>query len=139
MNTTETIKRYTVKHEWHDHTVTLEVDHASLTAENAALYLSFWTGGDDFACDENDDPVRGLVRFFGAVAIREMLARYGVNFGQSDAVGRAIAETWSRQVRDEEGFGGENETPFGHIGIRILAADVESTSFDDVALEEAGE
>jgi hypothetical protein len=127
------IKRYTVNHEWHDHTVTLEVDHARLTAENAALYLTFWTGGDEFAEDEGGDPVRGLVRYFGAVTMRQILAEYGSSFGETNAEASRI---WSAQIRDTEGFGGEDGSPFGSIGIRILAADIEAPGFDDVVLKE---
>lgn len=127
------IKRYTVNHEWHDHTVTLEVDHARLTAENAALYLTFWTGGDEFAEDEGGDPVRGLVRYFGAVTMRQILAEYGSSFGENNA---EAARIWSAQIRDTEGFGGEDGSPFGSIGIRILAADIEAPGFDDVVLKE---
>lgn len=128
-----TTKRYTVTHEWHDHTVTLEVDHERLTAESAALYLTFWTGGDEFAQDEGDDPVRGLVRFFGAVAMRQILAEYGSTFGDSDIEAGRI---WSAQIRDTEGFGGEDGSPFGSIGIRIIGADIEAPGFDDVNLKE---
>lgn len=130
---TSTTKRYTVTHEWHDHTVTLEVDHARLTAENAALYLTFWTGGDEFAQDEGDDPVRGLVRYFGAVAMRQILAEYGSTFGESDS---EAARIWSAQIRDTEGLGGEDGSPFGNIGIRIIGADIEAPGFDDVKLKE---
>lgn len=128
-----TIKRYTVAHEWHDHTVTLEVDHDRLTAENAALYLTFWTGGNEFSEDERGDAVRGLVRFFGAVAMRQILAEYGATF---DASSEEAGRIWSAQIRETEGFGGEDGTLFGCIGIRIVAADVEAPSFDDVALKE---
>lgn len=130
---TATTKRYTVKHEWHDHTVTLEVDHARLTAEEAALYLTFWTGGDEFTEDESGDPVRALVRYFGTVAMRQILAEYGATFNESH---KEAARIWSKQIRDTEGFGGEDGSPFGPIGIRILAADVETTDFDDVKLQE---
>lgn len=131
--TSQALKRYTVTHEWHDHTVTLEVDHARLTSENAALYLTFWTGGDEFAEDEGGDPVRGLVRYFGAVAMRQILAEYGATFNESSTEAGRI---WSAQIRNTEGFGGEDGSLFGTIGIRILAADIEAPGFDDIALKE---
>ncbi len=125
------IKRYTVSESWKDYSVTLEVDHSTLTPERARDYLSFWSGGEEFAEEEAGDPVRGMIRFFGATAISEMLARYGVMFSNTEA-----ASYWSERIRDEEGFGGEGDTPFGHVGIRIVAADVQAVGFDDVELAE---
>lgn len=125
------IKRYIVEDSWKEYSVTLEVDHSILTQERARDYLSFWSGGYDFAYQEGGDSVRGMIRFFGANAIREMIASYGATFSNQDS-----GEYWSERIRDEEGFGGEGDTPFGYIGIRIVAADVETVGFDDVELKE---
>lgn len=125
------IKRYKVEHQWHDHNVTLEVDHDTLTPERAELFLRFWTSGADNISDEDGDAVRAAIRSFGATAIREMLSEYGATF-----TGAFNANIWSKKIRDIEGHGGENDTPHGWIGIRIVKADVDDIGFDDVAIKE---
>lgn len=108
MSTTSQIKRYTIKQAWGDHSIKLEVDHAILTPERADMHLRFWTGADDQIAEEDGDVVRAAIRAFGVNAIYHMLADYG----------------------------GETDTPYGWIGIRIVEAEAQSPSFDEVELEE---
>lgn len=131
MTATSQIKRYTIKQAWGDHSVTLEVDHATLTPERAEQHLRFWTGADDHIAEEDGDVVRAAIRAFGVNAIYHMLADYGASFKDG-----AVAKIWSEKMRDIEGYGGETGTPYGWLGIRIVAAEAQSPSFDEVELEE---
>lgn len=131
MTTQSQIKRYTIKQAWGDHSIKLEVDHAILTPERADMHLRFWTGADDQIAEEDGDVVRTAIRAFGVNAIYHMLADYGASF--KDA---RTAKHWSEKMRDLEGYGGETDTPYGWIGIRIVEAEAQSPSFDEVELEE---
>lgn len=126
-----TIKRYTVTHQSGDHEVMLEVDHSILTPGLAREHLEFWSGGDDFADDEDGNEPRALIRLFGANAIRAMLEANGCDCGDDEC-----AAIYTRELQDEEGWGGSDGTPFGRVGIRIVRADVDGTGFDDVSLQE---
>lgn len=131
MTASSHIKRYTIKQTEGDHSVTLEVDHTILTPERAEQHLRFWTGADDQIADEDGDVVRAAIRSFGVNAIYHMLAGYGASF-----TGGQAAKIWSEEIRSNEGYGGETDTPYGWLGIRILAAQADSPSFDEVELEE---
>ena len=131
MTTSSQIKRYTIKQAWGDHSVTLEVDHSTLTPERADQHLRFWTGADDQIDEEDGNVVRAAIRSFGVNAIYHMLADYGASFKDG-----AVAKIWSEKMRDLEGYGGETGTPYGWLGIRIVAAEAQSPSFDEVELEE---
>lgn len=131
------LKRYKVTHDWHDHTVTLEVDTEKLTAEKATLINEFW-GDDDHRLDsEDDDPVRAVIRLFGQSIIAEALRNGGADFSESSKgiFGGNPGTQYSEEQQDEEGWGGKDETGFGWCGIRVIAADVQGVGYDDVTLK----
>ena len=129
------IRKYTVTETWGDRfEISLEVDHEKLTPERAEMHLRFWSGADEKISDENDDPVKAAIREFGTNAIYHMLGDLGAKFS-----GGWVAAEWSKKMRDMEGYGGEDETPYGWLGIRILSADAQSPSYDDLELKETTE
>lgn len=130
-----TLKKYKVSETWGDRfEITLEVDHEKLTPERAEMHLRFWSGADDQIADEEDDAVRAAIRSFGVNAIYHMLGDLGASFS-----GGWAADNWSKKMRDLEGYGGEDGTPHGWLGIKILSAQAQSPSFDDVELKEVAQ
>ena len=126
------IKRYTVEHEWHDHTVTLEVDLSVLTPTLAKEHLDFWSGSAEFQAAEKGDVILAVIRLFGSSLIARILEQGGSTFNGGEA-----ADIWSREQQEAEGWGGAaDDSPFGHVGIRIVSADVEGVGFDDVRVKE---
>ncbi|MCF4980766.1 DUF2528 family protein [Pseudomonas gessardii] len=135
MNAPSQIKRYKIEQTWGgNHSVTLEVDHETLTTERALEHLRFWTGADDKISEEDGDAVRAAIRDFGVNAIYHMLADFGADFKDE-----ATAKRWSEKMRDMEGYGGETATPYGWLGIRIIAAEAQSPSFEEVELKEVAQ
>lgn len=127
------IKRFRVKDDWKDYEVVLEVDMDILTEEKATLINGFWTSAED-RLDECDGNVRAtVVRLFGQNAICTFLQDGGVCTSKGSFLARI-----SKDLRAEEGWGGEGDTPgtFGWCGIRVVSADVELPRFDDVHLKE---
>ncbi|MGH1450250.1 MAG: DUF2528 family protein [Pseudomonadaceae bacterium] len=129
------IKRYRVTEQWSDYEVTLEVDHSLLTDNRAQEINEFWSGHEDRMADEDGDEVKAVIRLAGARAVGMMLSDGwgGANFGTNNTEAGRI---WSEQFREQEGWGGEDETPFGWCGIRIIAASAELPGFDEFTLEE---
>lgn len=126
------IKTYTVSESWGDNfEIKLEVDHDKLTPERAEQHLRFWTGAEDQIEEEDGNAVRAAIRAFGANAIYHMLGDLGATFA-----GGWVAEQWSKKMRDFEGYGGEDGTPYGWLGIRILSAKAQSPSYDELELKE---
>ncbi len=138
---TTNIKRYKVAHEWHDHEVVLEVDHDILTPELAQEHIDFWSGADEFRSEENGDDVRATIRLFGSTMIRMMQAEGGAEFSERSKhmFDESAGKLWSQQLQNEEGWGGADGTPYGRVGIRVIAADVTVTGFDDVSLVEVSQ
>ncbi|WP_248769631.1 DUF2528 family protein [Pseudomonas sp. MWU12-2345] len=129
---TQNLKRYKISDSWKDDiSVTLEVDHDKLTQERAEMFLRFWTGAADRIEEEDGNAVRAAIRSFGVDAIYHMLGDLGASFN-----GGHTATHWSHKIRDNEGFGGEDGTPHGWIGIRIIAAEAQSPSYDEVEIKE---
>lgn len=129
------IKTYTVSETWGDRfEIKLEVDHDKLTPEHAEMHLRFWSGADDQIAEEDGNVVRAAIRSFGVNAIYHMLGDLGASFS-----GGRVADQWSKKIRDMEGYGGEDDTPYGWLGIRILSAQAQSPSFDEVELKEAAQ
>jgi hypothetical protein len=127
------IKTYTVSESWGDKLeIKLEVDHDKLTPERAEMHLRFWSGAEDQIAEEDGNAVRAAIRSFGVNAIYHMLGDLGASFS-----GGRVADQWSKKIRDLEGYGGEDGTPYGWLGIRILSAQAQSPSFDEVELKEA--
>ncbi len=130
---TPNIKRFLVKDDWKDYQVTLEVNMDILTEEKATMINDFWTSAED-RLDECDGNVRAtVVRLFGQNAICTFLQDGGVCTSSDWVLSRIFKE-----LRGEEGWGGEGDTPgtFGWCGIRVVSADVELPSFDDMHLKE---
>lgn len=134
------LKRYTVKESWKDYTVTLEADLSILTPERAELINTFWSDHKSRVHDENGDVVRAVIRLAGSTLIRIMLAEGGASF--TEKTKGAILDMnpgpiWTEDLHNEEGWGGvEPGQPFGWCGIRCVAADVDTPSYDDLELKE---
>lgn len=125
------IKRYIVKDTWKDFEVTLEVDHNILTEERATMINEFWSDHDDRLSQENDNVVRAVIRLAGTSLINTFLDG-GASFSDT-----SIGDYVSATFHNEEGWGGTVAgSAYGWCGIRVIAADVEQPSFDDVALVE---
>lgn len=135
ITSTGDIKRYRVIDDWHDHEVYLEVDHSILTPERAQEINEFWGGDDDRLDSENGDHVRAVIRLAGSRFVQMALSEGGTSFSTAKTCAEA-SQIWSRQFRAEEGWGGEDDTPYGWCGIRIITASVEVPGFDDFELEE---
>lgn len=129
------IKRYKVKDTWKDYEVTLEVNLERLTAERAGLINSFWTGAEDRQDEEDGDIIRTVIRLAGQEVICEMLEDGGADFSSDCNSYPARSSNWALQTK--EGWGGKIEgDEFGWCGIRVVAADVQVPSFEDLALAE---
>ena len=129
------LKPYKVKDTWKDYEVTLEVNLERLTEERAGLINTFWTGAEDRQDEENGDVIRTVIRLAGLEVICEMLEDGGADFSSKDNSYPARSSTWALQ--NKEGWGGKIEgDEFGWCGIRVVAADVQVPSFEDVALAE---
>lgn len=128
------IKRYIAEHDWNSNcSVSLEVDHDILTHERAREINSFWSS-DDYREAEAKGVVPAVIRLFGQRMMNQMLAEGGADFTAHNSEAGRI---WSQQLRNEEGWGGEeNDSPFGWCGIRVVAADVATVDFDDVEVRE---
>lgn len=135
-----TIKRYIVKEVWKDYEVTLEVNHERLTLEAATMLNNFWSGSKNRLHTENGDPVRAIIRYFGQIMINMMLSEGGSTFSIDNGQRRHFdcpGPIWTKDLHEEEGWGGSiKNDPYGWCGIRVIAADVEVPSFDDVELAE---
>lgn len=129
------LKRYKVKDSWKDYEVTLEVNLDRLTPERAGLINSFWTGAEDRQDEEDGDIIRTVIRLAGLEVICEMLEDGGADFSSNCNGYPARSSTWALQ--NKEGWGGKIEgDEFGWCGIRVVAADVQVPSFEDLALAE---
>ncbi|GGE50367.1 MAG TPA: DUF2528 domain-containing protein [Pseudomonas sp.] len=129
------IKRYKVSETFGEFEVRLEVDHSILTPARAKEINEFWGSPEDRIAAEKGDEVKAVIRLAGSRAAAMIISDGwgGASFGS----GRPEAgEIWSKQFRAQEGWGGEEDTPFGWCGIRIIAADVEMPGFDDFELKE---
>lgn len=107
--------------------VVLEVDMNVLTSVIATEINNFWSGSKDRAAGK--DAINVVLRLFGQSVVRLFLAEGGVFF--SEQSGKISAPIWSEQLRAMEGWGGENGTPYGWCGIRVLSAECELPDFDD--------
>jgi hypothetical protein len=138
------IKRYTVKEDWKDYSVTLEVDHSILTVERAQMINDFWSNNDERVAEEEGDVVRAVIRFAGSVLINMMLRNGGTEFTEKTRgpiFNDSPGPIWTKDLHDEEGWGGsgpqgEENADYGWCGIRCIGADVSVPSFDDLVLME---
>jgi hypothetical protein len=133
------IIQYKVKEVWKDYEVTLEVDHTILTEEVATMINQFWSDDHWRLAAENGDVVRTVIRLFGSSMIKIMLGEGGSSFSCAPKSGDNPGPYWTADLHNIEGWGGtQSGTPYGFCGIRVIAADVEELSFDDVELEAIG-
>jgi hypothetical protein len=134
------IKRYKVKDTWKDHEVTLEVNHTVLTQERARMIITSWSDDEQRLEEENGDVIRTVIRLFGLRMINALLAEEGGCFGsncESTFSDDHPGAFWTRELHNENGWGGSIDgEPYGWCGIRLIAADVESATFDSVELVE---
>lgn len=129
------IKRFKVKDTWKDYEVTLEVDLARLTVERADAINAFWTGAEDRVDEEDGDVVRAVIRMAGHEVMCELLEDRGGHF--TTTCHSFPAEASTETLHSQEGWGGEVDgDKFGWCGIRVIAADVQLPSFEEVALAE---
>lgn len=134
---TANIKRFKIKDTWKDFEVTLEVNLDRLTAERAEQINSFWTGAEDRQDEEGDDVVRAVIRMAGHEVMCELLEDRGADFDDSD---RWNCQRTTKQLHDREGWGGEVEGDgFGWCGIKVVGADVQLPTFEEVAMTEVVE
>ncbi|ADU99790.1 DUF2528 family protein [Alicycliphilus denitrificans] len=109
-----------------DAEVTLQVDLDVLTPELAAEINGFWSGDDDRLRAEDGNVLLAVIRMFGQVAIRYLMADGGASFGPSDD------PYWTEQIiRDQ----GEGWPDWQELGILVTAAEVSAVGYDDVTLE----
>ncbi|SFQ05909.1 DUF2528 family protein [Pseudomonas sp. NFPP28] len=138
-STPPNIKRYLIKETWKEYQVTLEVNHDVLTEETASLINDFWSNADDRLSAENGDVVRTVIRLFGQTMICRMLSEGDASFSittKNLMTGDNPGPFWTEDLHNEEGWGGNEPGPYGFCGIRVIAADVETPSYDDVELVE---
>ncbi|MBT2375802.1 DUF2528 family protein [Pseudomonas fluorescens] len=132
------IKQYTVKESWKDLEVTLEVDLRVLTENRATMINQFWSEDDDRLEAEDGDVVKAVIGLTGSTLSIPFLEG-GASFSDDtkNLLGTSVGDYVSTSFHNEEGWG---ETilgsPYGWCGIRVIAADVETPSFDDVELVE---
>ncbi|MEH6564597.1 MAG: DUF2528 family protein [Halopseudomonas sp.] len=129
------IKRYKVSETFGEFEVRLEVDHNILTPARAKEINEFWGSPEDRIAAEKGDEVKAVIRLAGSRAAAMILCDGwgGASFGTGKP---EAGEIWSKQFRAQEGWGGEEDTPFGWCGIRIIGADVEMPGFDEFELRE---
>jgi hypothetical protein len=131
----DSIRKFKIKDTWKDYEVTLEVNLERLTEARAYMINSFWTGHEDRADEEDGDVIRAVIRMAGHEVICEMLEDRGADFTAGDHSYPARAATTT--LHNREGWGGEIEgDDFGWCGIRVIAADVQLPTFEDLVLTE---
>ncbi len=132
------IKRYVVKDEWKEYSVTLEVNHTRLTPETATMINNFWGGSED-RLEGSGDVVKAIIRLFGLRMIHMMLSQGGAIFSldyKSPLFDEHPGKFWSADLQNEEGWGEAGNDPYGYCGIRVVAADVDTPDFEDLVLTE---
>lgn len=134
-STSSNIKRFRIKDTWKDYEVTLEVNLDRLTAERAEMINTFWTGAEDRQDEEDGDVVRAVIRMAGHEVICEMLEDRGACF--SATCHSYPAKSATIKLHGGEGWGGEHDgDDFGWCGIRVIAADVQLPSYEELGLAE---
>lgn len=128
------IKKYKVSHTWNEGCeISLEVDLDILTRERAKEINEFWSNHEERVDAEKNCFIGAVIRLFGVHAMNLMLSQGGCSFGENNEAG----PVWSKEARAEEGWGEEDkDSIYGWCGIRIIGADVETVSYDEVELKE---
>ena len=126
-----TIKNYTVTSDDMENVrVLLKVDHSVLTADLATEINNFWSLAHQRVVEETGDVVRSVVRLFGSVALRHILAEGGAEFAEDEHG----SQWWTKKVLELEHEGWPS---MENLGIFILAASVYAPEYFDCTLEEA--
>lgn len=140
MTTPANIKRFKVKDTWKDYEVLLEVNLDRLTPKRAEMINSFWGGEKYRLRHENGDVVKAVIRLAGQTLINAMLSEGGTEFYEhtKGVFGDDPGAIWSKDdLHNEEGWGGPvEEDGFGWCGIRVVAAEVSTPDYGDMALAE---
>lgn len=116
------LKRFTLKDDWKDWDITLEVNLDQLTTERATLINEFWSGHDDRLDEADGDVVRAVIKLAAERLVYAFLERGGAHIRDGEQ-----SKIWTQQdLHDQEGWGGtEDGEPFGWCGIRLVTADVQ--------------
>lgn len=130
-----TLKRYKFEHPSMFVMVVLEVDTSKLTAERATEILTFWGNHEHRLNNAGGNAVIAVARAFASYLADSMLRDSGVEFS-SIPESAQIAQRWSVDQRGEEGWGGEDGTPHGWCGIRVVEAQVALPDEDDYWMDE---
>lgn len=112
--------------------VTLEVDETKLTVVRATEINNFRGDSRHRIMAQAGVVEEAVIRMFGADMIGLMLADNGASFGRSNPVG----DLFSKELHEQEGWGGVDGTPHGWCGIRVVGANVNVPGFDEVFLVE---
>lgn len=125
------VKNYTVtSDDMHNVRVLLQVDHNVLTADVATEINNFWGSAHARLVEEAGDVVRSVVRLFGSVALRHILAEGGAEFAEDEHG----SKWWTKKVLELEHEGWPS---MENLGIVILAASVYAPEYFDCTLEDA--
>ncbi|MDV3143321.1 MAG: DUF2528 family protein [Sweet potato little leaf phytoplasma] len=102
--------------------IVIEVNTGIMTEEIAHEINGFFYNAETRLRQEKGDIYKAVVRLAAGFAVAMAIREGGWCFG-ADSEGAAIC---SKQLRAEEGFGGEADdgNPFGFIGLRIVRADI---------------
>lgn len=115
------LKRFTLKDDWKDWDIVLEVDLDQLTIERATEINQFWGGDDDRLAEADGDVVRAVIKHAAKRLVYALLEQGGevVRDGEQSQI-------WTQQdLHNQEGWGGTDDgNPFGWCGIRLVRADV---------------
>lgn len=116
------LKRFTLKDDWKDWKIVLEVDLEQLTSERATEINEFWSGDDDRLDDADGNVVHAVIKLAAELLVYALLERGGavVRDGEQSKI-------WTLDyLHDQEGWGGAEEGDlFGWCGIRLVSADVQ--------------
>lgn len=116
------LQRYTLEDFDGNVEIVFEVNTDIMTEEIAHEVNGFFYDGKRRLDRQNGDVRKAVVRLAAGYVVDMALREGGWTFG-ADSEGAAIC---SKELRAEEGFGGEADdgNPFGWIGLRIVRADV---------------
>lgn len=116
------LQRYTLENFDGDVEIVFEVNTDIMTEEIAHEVNGFFYNSERRLDRQKGDVRKAVVRMAAGFVVDMALREGGWTFG-TDSEGAAIC---SKELRAEEGFGGEADdgNPFGFIGLRIVRADI---------------
>jgi hypothetical protein len=117
--------------------VTVEVDLDKLTQERATEINDFWGNPGRRVAKAGGSVIHAVVRMFALESIYAMLYDSGAVFDERHSLtAEKCAKDRSIERRAQEGWGGEDDTPYGWCGMRLVAADVRPPDEDEFAFKE---